>query len=143
VSKRLEDLYPPLATLALQILAKSETVGIPIRITNTLRTHEEQASLYAQGRTAPGPIVTQAKPGYSYHNYGLAFDFVILAGTVPTYSDRVDWNKNEYWDYKEVGEIGKSLGLNWGGDWGWDAAHFEMRVLPLRELRAGKEPPKT
>jgi hypothetical protein len=43
------------------------------------RTMEEQAALYAKGRTKqPGKIVTKAKPGQSYHNYGLAFDWVPL-----------------------------------------------------------------
>jgi peptidoglycan L-alanyl-D-glutamate endopeptidase CwlK len=42
------------------------------------RTMEEQAALYAKGRTIIGKIVTKAKPGESYHNYGLAFDWVPL-----------------------------------------------------------------
>jgi len=97
----------------------------------------EQATLYMQGRTLPGPIVTKAKAGDSFHNYGMAFDFVILEDNVPSYSDRLDWNGNRLWDYKEVGEIGKALGLAWGGDWGWDAGHFEYKAFTLKELKAG------
>jgi hypothetical protein len=42
------------------------------------RTMEEQAALYAKGRTAGGKIVTKARPGESFHNHGLAFDWVPL-----------------------------------------------------------------
>jgi D-alanyl-D-alanine carboxypeptidase len=43
-----------------------------VRIVQSLRTFDEQAKLYAQGRTTTGPIVTNAKPGQSLHNYGVA-----------------------------------------------------------------------
>lgn len=49
-----------------------------VRFTFTLRTFAEQDKLYAQGRTAPGIIVTKAKGGQSWHNYGLAIDVAIL-----------------------------------------------------------------
>ncbi len=39
------------------------------------RSFEEQAAIYAQGRTIPGPIRTKAQAGLSYHNYGLATDW--------------------------------------------------------------------
>lgn len=86
--------------------------------------------------------MTKARPGDSYHNWGLAFDFVVVAGKVPSWDARLDWNKNGLWDYKEVGEIGKKIGLTWGGDWGWDSGHFEWPVLTLKELKAGKKPPE-
>ena len=41
---------------------------------------DEQAKVYAQGRTAPGKIVTHAKPGHSNHNFGVAFDVGIFVG---------------------------------------------------------------
>lgn len=46
--------------------------GIKIRIAQGLRTFAEQAAIYAQGRTAPGKVVTKANAGLSNHNYGLA-----------------------------------------------------------------------
>lgn len=45
-----------------------------------LRTYEEQNALYAQGRTAPGNKVTNAKGGFSNHNFGIAFDIGIFEG---------------------------------------------------------------
>ncbi len=50
--------------------------GLQIKIGETLRTAAEQDALYAQGRTKPGRIVTNA-PGISYssyHQWGTAFD---------------------------------------------------------------------
>jgi len=49
-----------------------------LKLISGLRTYEEQDALYAQGRTAPGPKVTNAPGGHSNHNFGLAFDMVFL-----------------------------------------------------------------
>lgn len=43
-----------------------------------VRSFLEQDRLYASGRTEKGPIVTQAKSGLSFHNYGLATDWDIF-----------------------------------------------------------------
>lgn len=72
--------------------------------TDGYRSIEEQNALYAQGRTKPGNIVTNAKRGQSNHNYGIAFDVAIWNGNTIVW-DR-DWNK--------IGTIGKSCGLEWG-----------------------------
>ena len=48
------------------------------RFSYTLRTFAEQAEIFAQGRTKPGKIVTNARPGLSAHNYGLAVDIVLI-----------------------------------------------------------------
>lgn len=65
--------------------------GTILRITQGLRTIEEQNKLYAQGRTTPGKIVTKAKGGASYHNYGLAFDFCLIK------DGSVSWEVNDLW----------------------------------------------
>lgn len=50
---------------------------------NGFRSFAEQDKLYAQGRTNKSkPIVTNARGGYSAHNYGLAIDFVIVSDEV-------------------------------------------------------------
>lgn len=101
--------------------------GYRLRFTHVLRTKEEQDALYAQGRTKKGSIVTNAKGGQSIHNYGLAFDIVILRdldnnGTFET----ADFTVNEYW--KRVASFFKSKGFTWGGDFKSlkDAPHFEL-----------------
>ena len=76
MSRSLDDLRPAFRELAQGWLADCHSVGLDILVTCTLRTQAEQQALYAQGRTAPGHIVTNAQAGQSAHNYGLALDFV-------------------------------------------------------------------
>jgi peptidoglycan L-alanyl-D-glutamate endopeptidase CwlK len=116
-SQRIEDLHPVVAEKARQLIELCKAEGIDLRVTSTLRTLAEQAELYAQGRTKPGQIVTQAKPGQSWHNWGLAFD------VAPFYAGKPQWN-SRHWD--RIGELGKKLGLSWGGTWlRPDRPHFE------------------
>ena len=75
---RIDLLHPKLREEVRKIYSEILQSNLQIRITDTLRSFDEQAKLYAQGRTAPGKIVTKAKPGQSYHNYGLAVDFALL-----------------------------------------------------------------
>jgi peptidoglycan L-alanyl-D-glutamate endopeptidase CwlK len=112
-------------------LAKNE--GVEILVTSTLRTFEEQAELYAIGRTKPGKIVTNAKPGQSWHNFGLVFD------VVPLVNGKTIWD-SPFW--KRIGELGKSVGLTWGGDFKSfkDKPHFEYHPnLTLAEANRRRE----
>ena len=111
-------LQPKAAELARQLVEKALEKGIVIKVVGGLRTIEEQDALYAQGRTKPGPIVTMARGGFSIHNTGLAFDIGVF---------REDKLVNEDPAYNTVGQIGKSLGLIWGGDDPsiQDEPHFE------------------
>lgn len=102
--------------------------GVRLRFTHTLRTIDEQNKLYAQGRTLPGSIVTNAKGGSSYHNYGLAIDIVILYdkdsnGTFETAS----WDTKDPYFIK-VKDYFKKQGWFWGGDFKSfkDYPHFEI-----------------
>lgn len=72
------------------------------------RSFAEQAALYAKGRTAPGPKVTNAPPVYSYHNHCLAVDLASLR------------NGKTVWDVADArirGEVGRELGLEMGVFW--------------------------
>jgi peptidoglycan L-alanyl-D-glutamate endopeptidase CwlK len=91
------------------------------------RTWAEQDALYAQGRTKPGSIVTNAKGGQSNHNFGIAMDFGVfkdgkyLDSSNPSTADKV---------HKAVGVIASKYGLEWGGEWTSikDYPHFEVRT---------------
>ena len=103
-----------------------------------MRTIEEQNALYAKGRTTPGPIVTKAKGGSSFHNYGLAFDICWLIeqgdGTY-VYDPTKSWNFGP--NYKKVVELLKAAGYIWGGDFKSikDTPHFEKTFgFSWREL---------
>lgn len=110
--------------------------GVRMRVTHGRRTFSEQNEMHEQGRTKPGTIVTYARGGYSYHNYGLAFDFVILLDKngdgkfeKAEWSTTSDNDKDGIADWKEVAVYMKSLGFTWGGDWKGkknDPPHFEM-----------------
>jgi peptidoglycan L-alanyl-D-glutamate endopeptidase CwlK len=104
------------------------------RFSYTLRTFQEQNALYAQGRTrlydSKGNrlgIVTKAKGGQSYHNYGLALDIVLIRdnGTA-SWETNVDFDKDGKADWMEVVQIFKNAGWEWGGDWRFkDLPHFQ------------------
>lgn len=104
--------------------AQMKSAGIDYLVTCVKRTKAKQAKLYAQGRTIPGPIVTNAKPGQSPHNCdvpgALAFDIAIIS------DGKLLWN-GDHKLYKQAGAIGKSCGLEWGGDFrNYDPGHFQV-----------------
>ncbi|WP_149093432.1 M15 family metallopeptidase [Paenibacillus terrae] len=122
--------------------------GVPIVITQGLRTIDEQNGLYAQGRTKPGQIVTNARGGYSYHNFGVAIDFALLLpdGKNVSWDMRRDGDGDGIADWDEVVAEAKRIGWNWGGDWRSfkDYPHFEMTFgLSTADYRAGKRPSQT
>lgn len=99
-----------------------------IRISQGLRTIAEQNELYAQGRTKPGKIVTNAQGGSSYHNYGLAIDFMlVLDGKTASWDMKTDWDEDKVSDWMEVVTIFQNNGWEWGGNWKTlkDYPHFQ------------------
>lgn len=64
-------------------LADMEAIDCPTSIEQAYRSYQYQATLYAKGRTAPGPKVTDCQAGHSWHNFGMAVDWcpVQLLGT--------------------------------------------------------------
>jgi peptidoglycan L-alanyl-D-glutamate endopeptidase CwlK len=72
----LDYIYPMFLERVLDTIAACKARGVEYIATQGFRTYGEQMQLWAQGRTQPGKIVTQAKGGESAHNFGLAIDFV-------------------------------------------------------------------
>jgi peptidoglycan L-alanyl-D-glutamate endopeptidase CwlK len=102
--------------------------GTFLLVVSGLRSAAEQNTLYAQGRTTPGHVVTKAKAGQSMHNYGLAVDVVpYLSGQ----SGALNW-KPEKEQFKAMVAAMKAQGLVWGGDWVTfpDDDHFQMPNIP-------------
>jgi peptidoglycan L-alanyl-D-glutamate endopeptidase CwlK len=128
-SRSLDDLTPAMKVKCEQFIQKCKEHGIDVIITSTYRDFESQNALYAQGRTTKGPIVTNAKAGYSYHNYRIAFDFCPIVG------GKAVWNDIK--TFVKCGEIGKSLGLEYAGDWASfkEYAHLQEAGHTLEELR--------
>jgi peptidoglycan L-alanyl-D-glutamate endopeptidase CwlK len=125
-----EGLYPPVEQATQQLIQQMKARGILIKITEDFRSFAKQDQLYAQGRSLPGPIVTYARGGESFHNYGLAIDFALVDPQTKklSWDLRRDRNKNGQADWQEVVQVAKQLGFAWGGDWtGFkDRPHLEM-----------------
>jgi len=132
--KNIATLLPEVRPMARALVQKAAGMGIRIKVLSGLRTYDEQAALYAQGRTTPGKVVTNARPGYSNHNFGIAFDIGVFEGN--TYLP-------ESPKYNAVGALGIDIGLEWGGSWKSivDAPHFQLRpawaaALPEKQMLA-------
>ena len=141
-SRDTDRLRPDVATACRKVISLSKDKGIDIMITSTVRDDEYQAQLYAQGRTMSGPIVTNAKqPTFHWDKAGLAFDFCPVDE-----KGACLWHRTDL--FNAVGAIGKSLGLEWGGDWKsiTDLPHLQWsgynHELTGGDIRAGKCPPE-
>ncbi|EAD7568621.1 alkaline phosphatase [Listeria monocytogenes] len=117
------------------VIKKMAKKGIYLCVTQGYRSSAEQNALYAQGRTKPGAVVTNAKGGQSNHNYGVAVDLCLYT------SD----GKNVIWEsttsrWKTVVSAMKAEGFEWGGDWKSfkDYPHFE-----LYDAAGGEKAPST
>ncbi len=159
-STRLIGLHPVVMAAATVLIERCYTRGVPILITQGLRTIAEQNGLFAQGRTqaelnAAGlcsvkaqpnkPKVTNAKGGTSYHNYGLAIDFGLLLpdGKQVSWDLKRDSDGDKVADWTEVVQEAKALGFEWGGEFISikDYPHFQMTFgLTTSQLRAGAKP---
>lgn len=110
-----------------------------LRYTWTLRTAQQQADLYAQGRTRPGKIVTNAIAGMSWHNYGLAVDICLYnaQNRMAVWDTISDFDSDKKADWMEIVALFKARGWEWGGDWAdnkRDKPHFEKTFgLSIRE----------
>jgi peptidoglycan L-alanyl-D-glutamate endopeptidase CwlK len=116
-SRRLEDLHPDMLPRVQTFLAAARLHGIDLLVTCTWRSPEEQARLYAQGRTTPGKRVTNAKPGQSMHNYMLnGLPASLAVDVVPLRSGKPVWAAADpVW--QEVGKHGEAASLEWAGRW--------------------------
>lgn len=146
--KFIDKLHPSIRTPTLSSIIAAEAAltgrAQPI-ITFGLRTFAEQQAIYDQGRTKPGQIVTKAKPGQSFHNYGLAIDIALLIDNKTlSWDTNKDWDADRQSDWMEVVAVFKREGFVWGGDWRSfkDMPHFEMtfnhtwqQLLALHEAR--------
>lgn len=112
----------PFVTAAEQAMEKH---GVKVEVISGLRSWVAQAALFAQGRTKPGRIVTKARPGSSWHNYGLAIDLGLFSNGV--YLDEVDPKRADRL-YQEIGAIASKHGIEWAGNWKsfTETPHFQV-----------------
>lgn len=108
-SRDLNELLPVVKEKMQLFLDKCKEDEIPLIVTSTYRDNECQNALYSRGRTTPGKKVTDAKAGYSFHNFRCAMDIV------PVINGKPIWDDHDLWE--KIGTIAESCGLEWAGRW--------------------------
>lgn len=111
---------------------------VQLVIVQDYRTYAQQDALYAKGRTTSGSIVTNAKGGQSNHNFALAVDVFPLWNDGKLHMDAKSDKKNIE-ILRKISSVGKSIGLEWGGDWKSivDNPHFQLKTgKTMSQLRA-------
>ena len=127
--------------LAMEALAAQ---GVYIRVAQGLRTYADQDGLYALGRTVlvkadgtPQHIVTNARGGFSNHNFAQAVDcYPFVEGA----SGLVDVSDATTPHFRAMVTEMKAQGLAWGGDWPHfpDEPHFQLAHVPVTPCDADR-----
>lgn len=116
-------IYPPFHAKVQAMLAELDAQSASFWVVSGYRPYAEQTALYAQGRTTPGKIVTNARAGQSSHNFGIAYDlvrdgFMERAGLQPDYRPA---------SYDVLGPAAQKHGIVWGGSWTFkDLPHVQL-----------------
>ena len=134
-SRKLEDLLPQVRSRVEAFIKAADDEGIDLLVTSTYRDNASQEALYAQGRTTPGKVVTNARAGQSFHNYRCAVDVVPIRNGKPVWD-----SKDPVW--QAVSRLGKAAGLEWAGDWKRfrEFPHFQYTGgLTLAQLQQGSK----
>lgn len=131
--ERISKLHPSIRDEVFNIIQACNnalTGKAKLRITQGLRTFEEQEALYAKGRIVSGKKVTNAKAGQSIHNYGFAVDIcLIIDNKIASWNTVKDWDNDTIGDWYECVKIFAKFGWDWGGNWKnfKDLPHFEKK----------------
>jgi peptidoglycan LD-endopeptidase CwlK len=123
-------LAPLFAARVAETLSRARMAGLDPVLFEGWRSDVRQRWLYAQGRTRPGDVVTNAQSAlYSWHGYGLAVDVISRAH---------GWDDATF--FERLARIAKGVGLDWGGDWSTrDLPHLQhgtLRAGPSAKARS-------
>ena len=131
--KIITGVHPKVLDALNATVTEAKARKLSVGLFSGFRAPEEQAKLYALGRTVANPdgkieskpmgnIVTKSEPWKSWHNFGFAGDIVFKDA-----HGNWTWNKTPK-QWEELGVIGEIFGLEWGGRWEFkDWPHFQMR----------------
>lgn len=111
-------LYPPFWVEMILGLERARKAGLALKPFETYRSFARQDTLYQQGRTTPGALVTHSKPGDSWHHYGVAMDVALF----------VDGKWSWDFDPLAVSKFFEGLAVTWGGK--NDGPHYQWKHLP-------------
>jgi hypothetical protein len=138
--QKLLQLYPPFAELVRSFILEARAKNINVAIFEGLRTFDRQKELFFKGRNSYGTVVdrrlvvTNARPGESFHQYGLAVDIVFDADAV---KPGWQWSWDDKYPWKALAELGKAKGLESAYFWKSfpEAPHFQLtygaRIIDL------------
>jgi peptidoglycan LD-endopeptidase CwlK len=126
-------LHPVFREKAANVLARCEQDGLPFRMFEGFRTPQRQRYLYSKGRTIPGDKVTNAQAWQSYHQYGVAADFVLFIDGNWSWDDK--GARAKWW--ARLHEIGKENGLE---RLGFESPHLQLIGLTTARLGDGHYP---
>ena len=123
---KIDKLHPKARAIFTAFINELENeFDLVVHVVSGYRSFAEQQAIYNQGRSKPGKVISWAKPGSSWHNYGLAID---VCPWLPDHSD-LDWT----YDFSEWADIAVKHGLTWGGGPDFpkdkkDPDHFEFKA---------------
>lgn len=132
MTDKLIGVHPVLAQKIRVVLDKMAASGFPMMVTDGVRTTAQQALLYAQGRTAPGHIVTNCDGIHKRSNHqphadglGHAVDCCFVVDGHPSWDARLPW--------KAYGKALQDEGIVWGGSWTslHDLPHAELKEVTI------------
>ncbi|SMC54198.1 peptidoglycan-binding protein [Pedobacter nyackensis] len=126
-------LHPKVRVAVVKVHVQLQSEGIPFQIFEAFRYPERQTDLYAQGRTKPGNIVTYAKAWSSFHQYGLAVDFVLYINGAWSWDD--GGTKLKWWS--KMHEFGTAEGLM---RLNFETPHLQILGVDVKDLRKGAYP---
>jgi hypothetical protein len=137
VNKRqtnLAELHPSVRHAVAKVLAELAAENIPFRVFEAVRSPARQRWLFAQGRSRKGARVTAADAWSSFHQYGLAVDFVLFIDGAWSWDDSGE--RARWW--ARLHEIGERHGLRALRN---EKPHLEIASWRMADLKAGRYPP--
>lgn len=126
-------LHPAFRERVLALSADLAAASVPLYLYEAFRSPERQAQLYAQGRSTGerGKTVTKAPSWFSFHQFGLAADFVFLADGVWS------WREPQAGMWSRYDELARMRGLH---RLSFEQPHVELDSVHLSQLQAGLYP---
>lgn len=131
-SRDLNDLRDDVRFMALAHIDSCKREGVDLLIYCTLRGLREQEELYAIGRSKPGDIATNARPGQSAHNpqkdgKAVGYDCVPLRNGKPIWKSK---SREDSAIWAIVIRCGETVGLEASARWSGklkEQCHFQLK----------------
>jgi uncharacterized protein YcbK (DUF882 family) len=127
----IEKLHPKFRNMVAELFTRAEKeLGLTLYATSGYRTYAEQVALHKQNSS-------NAKAGFSSHNFGFAVDLNVRKNGITILKKA---NSNQQWINSGVVGLAKKIGIDWVGDFGsyHDPVHFFLKPngLSTSDLRA-------